>query len=146
MVATQDLKSCALVAYRFESGSPYQMKTTNQNYPWSLEPDCEEFVYKGFLCTVKRGPLGAFCGYVGVCEDHKLYGVDHDNEIFNSIDVHGGLTYSDGHTLWQFGFDCAHLYDVVPSMLTIRPDESTYKDIYFVTNEVKKLADQLYKL
>lgn len=60
--------------------------------------------------------MGHRCGYVGVKRQSDLFGKDY-NDI-DSIDVHGGLTYSgcDGEypiesDLWWFGFDTAHYGD-----------------------------------
>lgn len=76
------------------------------------------------------------------------------------LDVHGGLTYSNScneagpicHTpaagepaaVWWFGFDCAHLGDVVPVCDGFVPDiHETYKNLAYVKGEVKELATQL---
>lgn len=34
-------------------------------------------------------------GYVAIPEGHPAYGLDYDNDIFNSISIHGGLTYAE---------------------------------------------------
>lgn len=70
----------------------------------------KEFEYKGFPCVILFMPLGYRCGYVGIPKDSKI-----DVE---SIDCHGGITYTDNHLhhqsredlLW-IGFDCAHYCD-----------------------------------
>lgn len=43
--------------------------------PWQMEPDRKEWRYKGLPCLALRGPVGAWCGYVGVSEGHALYGI-----------------------------------------------------------------------
>ncbi|MCW2545397.1 MAG: hypothetical protein JWM40_2949 [Frankiales bacterium] len=82
------------------------------------------------------------------------------------VRVHGGLTFSSScresdrgeafgvcHVpapgrsadVWWFGFDCSHWRDVTPGMLeTFPPDpDSEYRDIGYVTEEVRALASQL---
>ena len=127
---------------------------TEEMNPWNLEPDEEQFSYKGFLCTVRRGTAGALCGYVGVGSEHKIFGYGYTNKIFNDIEVHGGLTFSnyDGVGIWNIGFDCGHSWDIVPTIISMQHDHgvsvegATYKDIDFVISEIKHLADQLEKL
>jgi hypothetical protein len=129
-------------------------------------------------CMINRGPSGALCGYVGVPPTHPLHGVRYDDV---HVDVHGGLTYSnscqeDGeichvpaegreHDIWWFGFDCAHMFDVMPrieaELSTARKmgvpltsmnrdygplGRSTYKDRAYVTAEVEMLAIQLKEM
>jgi len=66
-----------------------------------------------------RPPMNDYrLGYVGVKEDHPLWGVETE-QLFD-LEVHGGVTYaqetrgngypSDGNYFW-IGFDCAHLGD-----------------------------------
>jgi hypothetical protein len=59
---------------------------------WDGEPDRATWVHDetGARCTIRRGPLGSWCGYVGLRPNHPLAGKD-----YNDIDVlvHGGLTY-----------------------------------------------------
>lgn len=158
--------------------------------PWNDEPDHERFMSCGLYALIKRGPMGHFCGYVGVTPDHPLHGVGYSDEtavlgkqkearleqpigehpsmpVMLSallggdikaspdcvIDVHGGLTFSDVWKdeepagLWWFGFDCAHCDDLTPS--ETRPEykpwrrDAAYRDINYVRNEVRKLAEQL---
>lgn len=90
-----------------------------------------------------------------------MYGKDYmDNEeIFNEIDVHGGVTYTgeirfkqQDYTIdYVVGFDCAHAGDYSPYFLPFlgmnkRIANETYKDIEYVTNECKNLAKQLKEL
>ena len=59
---------------------------------WDKEPDRATWVHEatGARCTMLRGALGAWCGYVGVNGNHPCAGKN-----YNDIDVavHGGLTY-----------------------------------------------------
>ena len=92
----------------------------------------------GYPCLALRGPVGAWCGYVGVPVGHAAYGLSYYESDFsveevlsgaaakaapvqakvNDLTVHGGLTFSgerdvEGDFHW-FGFDCAHAGDYSP--------------------------------
>lgn len=107
--------------------------------PWQDEPDKEQWAdgATGYACLLKRGPVGALCGYVGVPAGHPWHGVGYD-DIEPYPEVHGGLTYSslcqegpEGETichvaapgepepLWWLGFDCAHAFDTWPGRMRI---------------------------
>jgi len=117
---------------------------------WETEPDKVEFEYKGFKCLILRHPtLLHLNGYVGLTENHQYYGKD-CSKI--DIDVHGGLTFAemgDGENwpkgYYWIGFDTGHCTDYSPGMEKIinRGTNEIYKNIDYVTNEVKKLVDQL---
>ena len=66
--------------------------------PWDAEKDKYQFADEasGLPCLLVRGPLGAWCGYVGVPAAHPLHGVHYDSvyELCKWDDVHGGLTFS----------------------------------------------------
>lgn len=72
-----------------------------------------------YLIAVAVNDLGYRCGYVGVPKGDPLYGMQYDDEIFDSVDVHGGLNFSDtrkfvtSDDLWFFGFDCGHCGDAI---------------------------------
>ena len=59
---------------------------------WDHEPDRATWRHDetGAACTLRRGPLGAWCGYVGMGPNHPAAGIDYDNI---DVSVHGGLTY-----------------------------------------------------
>lgn len=136
--------------------------------PWNNEPDEYSFVddETGYKCFIFRMfLLGHLCGYVEVPEHHKLYGADHNIEVLQDIEVHGGITFGDKHyfikdNVFVFGFDCGHpgdlmpcyhLFDVItkiPRDLRFAPliADSSYKDIEYVKAECKKLAKQLKAL
>lgn len=78
---------------------------------WTDEPDKVQWKDEatGLPCLANRGPLGAWCGYVGVNADHPLYESDYyisewgeelsaeekaRAALINPIEVHGGLTYA----------------------------------------------------
>ncbi len=109
--------------------------------PWNDEPDLVEWRDEatGYPCLIVRGPMGAWCGYVGVPPEHPWHGkhyngdhdIDRDDAPADHVHVHGGLTYSDQcagsichvarpgepEHVWWFGFDCAHSGDVAPGLL-----------------------------
>lgn len=131
--------------------------------PWDSEPDKRQWEDEatGLACLIVRGPSGALCGYVGVPEGHpwheKPYGEVGD------VDVHGGLTFdgfcqegghichkTDAHDrVWWLGFDCAHSFDACPrrdfseSRGFSFAGDGVYRDISYVADEVKKLAQQV---
>jgi hypothetical protein len=125
---------------------------------WDNEPNRVDFIHAGFSCFILRAPIGHLCGYVGVPNTHSCYN-KHYNDI--DVDVHGGLTYGEkcqgvichipepgmpDDVKW-FGFDCAHSGDLSPSIhMRFMHSYTTYRNIGFVTREVKSLAEQLAKL
>jgi hypothetical protein len=125
--------------------------------PWQDEPDRLEWKHVGLNCLIVRQHLGVLCGYVGVPTEHPAYGQDYGDV---DVSVHGGLTYSEicqgpichvpqsGETeqIWWLGFDCAHAWDLVPSLAKQSPvlaSIGTYRTIEFVTEQVNRLAEQL---
>jgi len=125
------------------------------------EPDKVQYKDEatGLDCLIVRNYGGALCGYVGVSEAHPLHGKNY-NDI--NMDVHGGLTYSDGcqhsddpaqgichipdpgepDNVWWFGFDCAHAGDICPVYDT-HFRHGTYKTIGYVKAEIVSLAAQI---
>lgn len=138
--------------------------------PWSAEPSKMQWVDRatGMPCLIVRNHLGALCGYAGVSPGHPLHGKHHDAP---DIEVHGGLTYADRcqpttdeaqgichvpepgtpHDVWWFGFDCSHLGDVVPGMITLLSfgrselERGEYRDVGYVAGQVTELAAQLHE-
>lgn len=129
--------------------------------PWTNEPDGEAFEHAGYTCVIARGGGGIWCGYVAIFEHHPLYKLDHRDGGFDSIKVHGGLTFSGlelpAHALaflavapgarW-LGFDCGHAGDLAPWMSApivalCKRLGWPYRDIAFARNEVRSLASQL---
>src|SRR5689334_4274836 len=104
---------------------PTDLRTTIED-----EGDFFLKTYKNTLLVGRRNmERGYWYGYVGLNPRFtKLYGLDHDNEIFDKISVHGGLSFSgrlDRDSTfhcksnrccgkWYYGFDCGHFGDVVP--------------------------------
>lgn len=121
-----------------------RLKTDWGDGPWQQEPDEKRWTdaNTGLPCFIMRGPMGSWCGYVGVPQLHPAHGksyYDSDLDIddiltdpnikerariqkaINEIHVHGGLTYAGsdekrGKDFHWFGFDCAHAGDYSPSL------------------------------
>jgi hypothetical protein len=132
------------------------------NGEWVEEPDSAVFNYKNYQCKCVRimalegiGEYfgGHWCGYICIPKDHAWYGKERDGIDCN---IHGGITYSEEEEdgFW-IGFDCAHAYDMSPSINMIMqkrniPGEKviisflnpTYKNLNYVIQECKKLVDQ----
>ncbi|RUN75492.1 hypothetical protein EJC47_15795 [Sphingomonas sp. TF3] len=167
-------------------------KKLGNSGPWLNEADKVAWIdpRTGYECIMLRhDPDGFLSGYVGVPEDHPLFGWDHEAiapEI--GIDVHGGLTYSricndepspqwsleaEAHRIchvvvghaslnttddrvhsgqWWLGFECNHLYDVVPGRPQHRQGfmgaetHAEYRDDAYVVREILNLAAQLKAL
>jgi hypothetical protein len=71
-----------------------------------------------------------------------------------AIAVHGGLTFAAGPADWMpplpnpwwFGFDCSHAGDIIPDLAKRGwAAEGVYRDIAYVREQVKGLAEQLVK-
>ena len=143
-------------------------RSTWEPGPWDNEPeDRVDFLHAGFSCFIKRGPAGAWCGYVGVPEGHSAYGKSYD-EV--DVEVHGGLTYANPckgaichvpaegmpDKVWWLGFDTAHFGDLVPAHNRLmsfydRARESegpfeSYKTRDYTKGETERLAEQLERL
>lgn len=164
-------------------------KTDWPRGPWDDEPDKVQWADDptGLDCLIVRNGNGALCGYVGVppghpwhkvgysghiddvpCTDDYCYAEGHTPEA--TVEVHGGLTYSDSgegrpeaegichvpepgrpEDVWWFGFDCDHAFDLAPGhvarsrALGIPPivDDATYRDLAYVKAECASLARQL---
>ena len=147
-------------------------KTDWGDGPWQTESDKLQWVDEatGLDCLLVRTPMsGHLCGYVGVPEDHLLFGEDYDNV---DVDVHGGLTFSgrcrEGQEetgichipqpgrpdqVWWFGFDAAHAWDVRPEadallasygLSSFPHDPATeYRTVSYMQAECTRLAAQL---
>lgn len=127
--------------------------------PWENEPDRIE--WRGRESKLPRlalrGPLGSWCGYVGVPDGHPLHGKGYDDDATLDLRVHGGLTYGnacggnichvpregESDHVWWLGFDCAHSGDLSPGGVNgIFPGEA-YRDVAYIIMQVEMLAAQL---
>ena len=136
--------------------------------PWDNEQtDREEFEHLGLSCIVQRGGSGAWCGYVGISPGHRLHGMgysgtyDAAGEYTGSpvadLNIHGGITYADKcsgsvchipkpgqpEDVWWLGFDCAHYRDLTPTNGDYTGWDGIYRDIEWVKEETRRLAEQL---
>jgi hypothetical protein len=146
-------------------------KKKTQFGPWINEPNRLEFKHSGIDCLlIRHTEMLYWCGYAGVPEGHPLFGKGY-YEIYNyereggiDISVHGGLSFSgkcnglichlsDNET-WWFGWDTAHFNDLCPILtsdvfdILSSPERrrAVYRDIEYVKEETKSLADQLAAL
>ena len=123
--------------------------------------------HQGLTYAVVSNGIGYLCGYV-LCErGTALYGEDYNSKILKRVSVHGGLTFADKTTFsnregWWLGFDCAHAGDGFSEeycddsyLESLRGSAMTYlrrmgggpvKDVQYVTNECKSLAEQIKPL
>lgn len=148
-------------------------KSTWPPGPWHSEPDLLVWTdpETSYHCHIRRGSVGALCGYVGVAKNHPAFGMhyyDRPDDLnptvewwrrhvtnwvqykISDINVHGGLTFSDGSgDLWLFGFDCAHVFDLIPCGTQYTRDfknTEVYRDIEYVKHECAFLAKQLREI
>lgn len=115
--------------------------TSDISGPWDNEPEKAMIEHAGYVCELVRNPsLGFWCGYVYVGNEHPLFKhVDQDN-TYDYINVHGGVTHKhDG----KFGFDCGHAGDLSPYMGLPGTMTEVYRTYEFALNELKGLAQQL---
>lgn len=119
--------------------------------PWDAEPEDKVQWYDettGLACLAVRGPVGSWCGYVGVPPGHRWHKLDYsgridggerdwENSPESKLDVHGGITFSgachgpichvpkpgESPDTWWFGFDTAHSGDASPGLLRFRADQ-----------------------
>jgi hypothetical protein len=139
---------------------------------WDHEPDKIQWKDEttGLPCLIVRGASGALCGYVGVAPDHPLFGKDYGADVnvhggltYAAPCAEGapearGICHIPGKGepdhVWWFGFDCAHAGDFCPKHdpaegpLSIGSptgwgENVTYRNIQYVTDQVKDLAAQL---
>ncbi len=141
---------------------------------WVEEADVVEFTYNGYECLIhrvcKREPFavgevyfgGHLCGYVKIPEDHPLFGKGWED--VTELNCHGGITANEYHEEHWIGFDCAHSGDYCPSTEKFKKElgnelfpipkefmkysmfNPVYKNINYVTCELKELVDQLVEI
>jgi hypothetical protein len=118
----------------------------------------------GLPCLIKRGPVGALCGYVAVPEGHPWYRV-HYFDVTPHPNVHGELTYAshcqegddpaqtichipepgEPDNVWWLGFDCAHAGDLTPLPGCYRGSGDAYRTLAYVEAECARLAQQIVR-
>lgn len=141
---------------------------------WDSEPDKVQWQDEAtkLPCLAVRNPRGGnWCGYVGLAEGHPLHGKHYDDDGV-SVDVHGGLTFSDfcadtddeskrichvpgdgePKHVWWLGFDCAHCDDFSPQDKMHERDKGypftltygeRYRTLAYVKQQCESLAGQL---
>lgn len=131
-------------------------KLTWDNGEWKNEEDYYYWTDEATAlnCLVARKVLGNLCGYVGLPETNKFYGLNY-KQIQNKLTypIHGGLTYSNFdnglilHTkkednLWWVGFATSAPGDLIPNYNEFKYNNriETYKNAEYVKREVEKLA------
>ncbi len=88
------------------------------------------------------------CGYVGIPEAHPYWGVGYQDDKLDHLEVHGGLTFSDGRLgwikiddpLWWIGFDCDHAGDK-----SLYGGDGIERSQKYVELQCERLAAQLAK-
>jgi hypothetical protein len=121
----------------------------------------KEFVHKGLRCVIVVQGGGYRCGYVGVPKEHPLHNKHYRGEVESTLNVHGGITYSNGNGYpvdgdeWWFGFDCAHAGDARDYNLMSDEHKEFYSSTFktldrgivrsldYVVEECRDLANQL---
>lgn len=107
----------------------------------AMEGDYKKFNYKGIECEIKRVPWsGHLCGYL------HIEGITDKEKDIVDYNFHCGITYEqDG----VYGFDCAHLGDILPHRMYDRYNiftaSDTYKTMEYVENVLKETIDELKK-
>ena len=137
---------------------------------WKEEHDLELWTDEqtGYRCLAIRMETGHLCGYVEVPSGHPWENAAYsdcpirdackatddwwcDHRPESVVKVHGGVTFSGPRPQvvgsgWWFGFDCAHLYDLSPSLLRDgfhMSSMSVYRDMSYVRSECRGMAAQL---
>jgi hypothetical protein len=59
------------------------------NRPWFAEDNKVDFDAEGFKCCLRRGPMGSWCGYVGVPSTHPWFGKGYSDEVKPTADMLG---------------------------------------------------------
>ena len=107
-----------------------------------IEGDYKEFTYKTIKCEIKRvSGLNHLCGYL-----HLHNATEEQRKIIDD-NFHLGITYKKNGV---YGFDCAHICDVVPSEHQLNywfiSGDETYKTMEYVEDCLKHTIDDLINL
>ena len=160
-------------------GNEFQWNVKHRTYGRDCGPEPDLALWRdsdtGLVCMIKRGHYGHLCGYVGVPNGHKLFGLSDEFEpILQGLRVHGAVTYSGQITtfgafpamlgfvdnelsfkntdVWFIGFDAAHSTDLVPmsfglpGLLGSSSGDGTYKDFGFMREQCTQLAKQIFQV
>jgi len=132
---------------------------------WQKEPDGAFWIddETNYCCMVRRNTYGTWAGYVGVDNNHPFFCLNKRHHRYNTILVHGGVTFSDYDVKsdgefyppirrWWIGFDCFKNVDLVPTKLAELPavknihtpiKTAEYRTYTFVIDQTNQLAYQL---
>jgi hypothetical protein len=160
-------------------GNEFQWNVKHRTYGRDCGPEPDLALWRdsstGLVCMIKRGHYGHLCGYVGVPNGHKLFGLSSEFEpVLQSLCVHGGVTFSGQITtfgafpamlgftdnglsfkdtdVWFIGFDAAHSTDLIPmspglpGLPEFLGSEGTYKDFGFMREQCTQLAKQIFQV
>lgn len=137
---------------------------SNFKYAYLAEGEPDVFVWvnkeTSLPCLMLRASFnGTWCGYVGVPESHVYYKKDFAE--IRSVEVHGGLTYSnfceiktaffnkkmgnnyDKNKYWWLGFDCFHYRDT--GLKEVSYFDESYRTQTYVESECEYLAIDIGK-
>lgn len=107
---------------------------------WGGEPDAHEWVYCTYPCRIRRGPFGAWCGYVMLPDGHPWLaeGRHIEYEVLVS-EVHGGISYKNGS---EIGFDCSHAGDLCPGIkeYETRTRPEAYRNMKYAIEHCERLV------
>ena len=116
---------------------------------WDEELDELVFDHAYLVCKILRHrTLGHLCGYVAVPEKaHRgfgkgIYDVPRSVTEHMSVDITFAGKIEMDH-LWWFGFDCGHINDFSPGVGEKYENFAYYKNIGYVKNQTKLLAEGL---
>ena len=131
--------------------------------PWDDEPDKVQWIdgATGLDCLAVRGPMGCWCGYVGLPPGHRFHGTGYDY-VEPYPEVHGGLTFADAcmedlpegegvchmpepgrpADVWWLGFDCGHFMDVSPGLeARMRQLRADHPDLQREHERLREMVD-----
>ena len=105
------------------------------------------FTHRGINCMTQMGPF-TINGYIELPENHPWLDFPDMIEVHPDIEVHGGITYHEGHVI---GFDTNHLGDGQhPEAQFANMGAPVFREEHVhtwtweeVEEETRKLADQV---
>lgn len=123
------------------------------------------FYHAGYMCVILRPGLcygdWHLCGYVVLPAGHPLRTLEDGADSYSydrritRLEVHGGVTFygtlspdliSDDGRVFAIGFDCNHGFDLSRERMgRFFSETAKYRDIQYVINETKSLAEQVKK-
>jgi len=135
-------------------------RETLHNYFKNYQP--YNFHYRGWQCWIISSPIGNLNGYVEL--DEQFCDWMKENEHFETLSIHGGITWEGGalavpetNDAYVIGFDTAHLMDITAMdidplfnrLRSPRYDILNERRLWLqpeVEEELTRLVDQLAEL